>query len=66
MDLGEAALALGAWERALDAYLAASKAVLARGALAGAPDPLDLDLLESLQWEQQEALLRYLAACRVD
>ena len=66
MDLGEAALALGAWERALDAYLAASKGVLGRGALAGAPDPLDLDLLESLQWEQQEALLRYLAACRVD
>ena len=66
MDLGEAALALGAWERALDAYHAAAKGVLGRGALGGPPDPLDHDRLESLQGEQQEAQLRYLAACRVD
>jgi hypothetical protein len=64
VDTGERAIALGAWEQALGAYRDAAAAIVRRGALAGPPDLLELDLLETLQWEQQQALGRYLGACR--
>ena len=63
-DAGKRAIALGAWERALADYRAAAGQTFARGALAGRPDDVELDLLEVLEWEQRQALERYIASCR--
>jgi hypothetical protein len=63
-DAGKRAIALGAWERALTDYQAAADQTFDRGALAGPPDDVELDLLEVLEWEQRQALERYIASCR--
>ena len=63
-DAGKRAIALGAWERALTDYREAAKQTFDRGALAGPPEDVELDLLEVLEWEQRQALERYIAACR--
>ena len=63
-DAGKRAIALGAWERALTDYRTAAEQAFGRGALAGRPDDIELDLLEVLEWEQRQALERYIASCR--
>ena len=63
-DAGKRAIALGAWERALTDYREAAKQTFDRGALAGPPEDVELDLLEVLEWEQRQALERYIASCR--
>jgi len=65
-DDAQRARALGAWEAALVAYLDAADTVIRRGALAGPPDPLELDLLEVLDVEQGDALHQFLGAARGD
>ena len=52
-DAGKRAIALGAWERALTDYRAAAEQAFGRGALAGRPDDVELDVLEVLEWEQR-------------
>ena len=63
-DAGKRAIALGAWERAWTDYRAAAEQAFGLGALAGRPDDVELDLLEVLEWEQRQALERYIASCR--
>jgi hypothetical protein len=58
------AIALGAWERTLADYRTAAEEAFARGALAGRPEDIELDLLEVLEWEQRQALQRYILSCR--
>ena len=65
-DDARRATAVGAWEQALVAYLDAADAMIRRGALAGAPEPHELDLLEVLDREQCDALHEFLAASRGD
>jgi len=63
-DDARRAKTLGAWEQALVAYLDAADAMIRRGALAGAAEPHELDLLEVLDREQNDALLEFLTASR--
>jgi hypothetical protein len=63
-DAGKRAIALGAWERALNDYRSAAEQEFGRGALAGRPEDVELDLLEVLEWEQRQAMERYIASCR--
>ena len=58
------AVALGAWEQALSAYLDVGEALFRRGALARRPEAVELDLLEVLNREQTDALDRYLETSR--
>ena len=58
------AVARGAWEQSLSAYLDAAEALFGRGALVGRPEAVELDLLEVLKREQTDALDRYLETSR--
>lgn len=65
-DDAQRAKTLGTWEQTLVAYLDAADAIIRRGALAGVPEPLELDVLEVLDREQCDALHEFLAASRGD